>query len=52
MTRSNPIFVITYRDAAGVTYSEISRSVESDLARLNREQPSATIVCVDRQVGY
>ena len=52
MTRSNPIFVITYRDGYGNTYSEISRDVESDLTRLNREQPNATVVCVDRQVGY
>ena len=52
MARINPIFVITYRDAEGNTYSEISRNVESDLARLNREQSSATIVCIDRQTGY
>lgn len=52
MTRSNPIFVITYRDAQGVTYSEISRAVGNDLERINREIPGATIVCVDRQVGY
>lgn len=52
MTRSNPIFVITYRDANGTLFSEISRDVDRDLKTLEREQPKATLVCVDRQVGY
>ena len=52
MTRSNAILTITYRDASGVTYTEISRDVDADLARLGKEQPRAEIVCVDKQVGY
>lgn len=52
MSRIHPVFVITYRDAEGNTYSEISRDVDKDVATLNRTQPSATILCVDRQTGY
>ena len=52
MTRSNPIFTITYRDGYGNTYSQISRDVERDLERLNRQQPKSTVVCITRQVGY
>ena len=52
MSRIHPVYVITYRDAEGNTYSEISRDVDKDVATLNRTQPSATILCVDRQTGY
>ena len=52
MARLNPIFVITYRDGYGNTYSEISRDVEKDLKTLKIQQPKASVVCVDRQVGY
>ena len=52
MTR-NTIFVVTYRDASGVTYSDLVRPEQLDqaLLTLKREQPSATLVCVDRQGG-
>ena len=52
MSRIHPVFVITYRDAEGVTYSEISRDVDKDVATLNRAQPNVNIICIDRQVGY
>ncbi len=47
----NSIFVITYRDGNGNTYSDISRNVERDLEVLTRTQPRATVICIDRQGG-
>jgi len=47
----NSIFVITYRDGNGNTYSDLSRNVERDLEVLTREQPRATVICIDRQGG-
>ena len=52
MTRLNPIWTITYKDTEGMCYTQISRDVEKDLERINRELPNVTILCVDRQEGY
>ena len=50
MTR-NTTFAITYRDASGVTYTDLVRPelLDQTLLTLEREQPSATLVCIDRQ---
>ena len=50
MTRNSTV-VITYDDGQGNTYSDIVRPEQLDqaLLTLQREQPSATLVCIDRQ---